>query len=281
MNEELLDCEIVRDLLPAYAGQTAGAKSSALVEAHLETCGACREELESLREGGREGDAQALRIGREVLGKINKRHSKQYRRGVVRAVLISLAAVIGITGLLFGVRVPVTLTSDDIELSNDYSWASGGDDGGADWRGLCRGFHMEYHHKPWTPFTNMWADVHFDDATGTETEYTFYTISPRLLDVLVSPVTMVSYPRSIGYSRDEPMIRDEDGQCQPKYPNVIWKVYYLNSRDEDVMQKVVFPEGYRGPRERFLDSEGNLKPEIAQVATLLWEGPVEDWKLIG
>jgi hypothetical protein len=278
MNGEQLDCEIVRDLLPAYAGQSAGAKSSALVEAHLQSCDACREELENLREG----DAQALRIGREVLEKINKRHSKQYRRGVLRAALISLAAVIAAAALLFGLRVPVTLTSDDIELRNDYSWASGdGGVGAADWRGLSRGFHMEYHHKPWTPFMNEWSNAHYDDATGTQTEYTFYNIAPRLVDVLLSPFTAGAYPRMIGYSRDEPIAQDEDGQWQPKYPNVVWKVYYYQRRDEDVLRRSVFPEGYGGPRESLLDSEGNLKPEVAEVATLLWEGPVEDWELIG
>jgi len=271
VNEEQFDCDFVRDLLPAYAGQSASAKTNAIVEGHIPDCPACREELEGLQESG----ARALQIGQDVLGKVKKKHSKKHRRTVLLSILLSIIGVIGIAALLFGVRVPVTLTSGDIELSNDYSWADGGDGIDAEWRGLSRGFHMEYRHKPWTPLMSEWSDVHYDNATGTQTEYTFYSITPRLVDCLLSPFTSKRNPRMTGYSRDVPMVRDENQQCQPKYPNVIWKVYYYNHRDEDVLKQVVFPEGLEGSRESLLNSDGSLKPEIAEIATLLWEGPVE------
>jgi hypothetical protein len=268
VNEELFDCEIMRDLLPAYAGQSAGAKSSALVETHLQTCAACREELESLRES----DARALQIGREVLEKFNRRHSKKYRRAVLRAVLISLAAVIGIAALLFAVRVPVTLTLDDIELNSFQSISPGDDEHATGWLD----FTLYYHRMPGTPYINEWSATHLDDATGTLTEYTFYNVSPRLVDALLSPIAFSYYSRGDGYSFEVPLVQSEDGQWQPKYPNVIWKVYYYQSRDEDVLYNTVFSEGREGPRQSLLDSEGNLKPEIVEIATLLWEGPVED-----
>ena len=274
MNEEQFDCEFVRDLLPAYAGQSASAKTNAIVEGHIQDCTPCLEELESLRES----DARAQQIGRGVLEKYNKRRSKKYRRTVFLSVALSLAGVIGIAVLLFGVRVPVTLTLDDIELRNDYSYVDGDDGLGTDWQGISRGFHMEYHRKPWTPYMNEWSNVRYDDTTGTMTEYTFYNIAPRLVDVLLSPFTARN-TRMIGYSRDVPMTRDEDGQCQPKHPNVVWKVYYYPYSAEEVLYDIVFPEGVKGPdprpRESLLDSEGNLKPEIAEIATLLWEGPVD------
>ena len=44
-----LDCEVIRDLLPLYAEQMASPASTALVEEHLQTCEACRAELEQMR----------------------------------------------------------------------------------------------------------------------------------------------------------------------------------------------------------------------------------------
>ena len=43
-----LDCEVIRDLLPLYAEHIASSASTALVEEHLESCDACREELRQL-----------------------------------------------------------------------------------------------------------------------------------------------------------------------------------------------------------------------------------------
>jgi len=267
VNEALYDCEIVRDLLLAYAGQSAGAKTIALVEMHLETCASCREELESLRDN----DAQATQIGQEVLAKFNKRHSKKYKRAVLRAALLSLTAVIVVSALLFGVRVPVAITRGDIELTSNQSIDPRDDEFSVGWIY----FNMFYYRLPGTPYMNVWGSTHYDNTTGTQTEYTFYNINPRLVDVLLSPFGRF-YSRSSGYSRENPVVQDEEGQWQPKYPNVIWKVYYYQSRDEGVLYDTVFAEGREGPRQSLLDSEGNLKPEVAEIATLLWEGPVKD-----
>ena len=276
MNEEQFDCEFVRDLLPAYAGQSASARTNAIVEGHIPGCSSCKEELEGLREN----DARALQIGRDVLEKYNKRHSKKFRRTVLLSVVLSLVGVIGIAALLFGVRVPVTLTLDDMELSAGYGVHNyeGREDGREEVGSV--NFGMEYHRKPGTPYIHEWSATHYDDATGTLTEYTFYNIAPRLVDVLCSPIAPHLFQRSNGYSYEYPEIQDEAGQWQPKYPNVIWKVYYYPYSAEDVLYDITFPEGVKGPdprpRESLLDSDGNLKPEIAEIATLLWEGPVED-----
>lgn len=272
MNEALYDCEVVRDLLPAYAGQSAGAKSSAMVEAHLRTCPTCRAELESLREN----DVHALQIGREVLEKFNKKHSKKYKRAVLRAVLISLASVVAAAALLFAVRVPVTLDLDDMELNSGFYF----DDVDNKTVGMLD-FSMKYNRRPWAKQVGELTSRHYDDATSTLTEATFYNISPRLVDILLSPFipsghSLWGYPdRSDAYSLDIPLVQGEDGQMQSKYPNVVWKVYYYQHRDEDIMTRTLFPKGHDGPRQSLLDSKGNLKPEIAEVVTLLWEGPVD------
>ena len=44
-----LDCDIIRDLLPLHAEGLTSPKSAALVEEHLATCGACRNELKEAK----------------------------------------------------------------------------------------------------------------------------------------------------------------------------------------------------------------------------------------
>ena len=55
-----LSCDVIRDLLPLYADRTASADTAALVEEHLASCPACREEL------GRLGAALPAAIYRSV-----------------------------------------------------------------------------------------------------------------------------------------------------------------------------------------------------------------------
>ena len=43
------ECEVIRDLLPLYAEHIASPASTALVEEHLESCDACREELRQMQ----------------------------------------------------------------------------------------------------------------------------------------------------------------------------------------------------------------------------------------
>ena len=270
--KEQFDCDFVRDLLPAYAGQSASARTNAIVEGHIPNCPPCREELESLRES----DARALQIGRGVLEKYNRKRSKKYRRSVLLTVLLSLVGVIGIAALLFGVRVPVTLTLDDMELCNDVQY---NDNENPTERML--GFHMQYFRRPWAKYVGEITSHHYDEATGTLIMCAFYNVSPRLVDVLLSPIfppgqRWFGYPsRYDGFAIEDPLTRGEDGQLQPKYRNVIWKVYYYQHRDEDLFLRTLFPDGHNALRESLLDGEGNLKPEIAEIATLLWEGPVE------
>jgi len=274
VNEEQFDCEFVRDLLPAYAGQSASAKTNAIVEEHIQDCPPCREE----REVRRKGDARALQIGQGILEKYSRRHSKKFKRTVLLSVTLSLAGVIGIAALLFGVRVPVTLTLEDMVLSANYGVHNyeGREDGREEVGSV--NFGMKYHRKPGTPYIHEWSATHYDDATDTLTEYTFYNIAPRLVDVLCSPIAPHLFQRSSGYSYEYPEIQDEEGQMQPKYPNVVWKVYYYQYRDESILYNVTFPDDIEGiyRRQSLLDSKGNLKPEIVEIATLIWEGPIEE-----
>ena len=77
-----VSCDVIRDLLPLYPDQAASADTVALVEEHLASCPACREEL------GRLGTAlPAEPEGVEPL----RRFKRRWRR---RQVLIAVTAAV-------------------------------------------------------------------------------------------------------------------------------------------------------------------------------------------
>ena len=44
-----LPCELIRDLLPLYAEHLTSPETGQLIEEHLQSCPACRDELHSIR----------------------------------------------------------------------------------------------------------------------------------------------------------------------------------------------------------------------------------------
>ena len=86
-----LSCDVIRDLLPLYADRAASADTAALVEEHLASCPACREEL------GRLGAAlPAEPEGAEPL----RRFKRRWRR---RQVLIAVTAVVATAAVAAGI----------------------------------------------------------------------------------------------------------------------------------------------------------------------------------
>lgn len=86
-----LSCDVIRDLLPLYADRTASADTAALVEEHLASCPACREELRRL------GAAlPAEPEGAEPL----RRFKRRWRR---RQVLIAVTAVMATAAVAAGI----------------------------------------------------------------------------------------------------------------------------------------------------------------------------------
>ena len=70
-----VSCDVIRDLLPLYTDQAASADTVALVEEHLASCPACREEL------GRLGTAlPAEPEGVEPLRRFKRRWRRRQRR---------------------------------------------------------------------------------------------------------------------------------------------------------------------------------------------------------
>lgn len=81
MNE--LSCAVARDLLPLYADGAVSEETKAVLEAHLEGCPACREELESLR--------TPLPIPAETEAEPLRKIKRNLRRRRRRAVLLTAA----------------------------------------------------------------------------------------------------------------------------------------------------------------------------------------------
>lgn len=86
-----VSCDVIQDLLPLYTDQAASADTVALVEEHLASCPACREEL------GRLGTAlPAEPEGVEPL----RRFKRRWRR---RQVLIAVTAVMATAAVAAGI----------------------------------------------------------------------------------------------------------------------------------------------------------------------------------
>ena len=77
-----VSCDVIRDLLPLYTDQAASADTVALVEEHLASCPACREEL------GRLGTAlPAEPEGVEPLRRFKRRWRRRQQPQTVRHLL--------------------------------------------------------------------------------------------------------------------------------------------------------------------------------------------------
>ena len=108
-----MNCEIIRDLLPLYADDVCSAASKAAVEQHLESCEACRTELQELRCGETSVLAEEVDSARAAY----KAWRKQKFVTIERAVLtMCLLFVIGV--VLFYPDMPMPVFEKDINVSN-------------------------------------------------------------------------------------------------------------------------------------------------------------------
>lgn len=90
-----LSCSVIADLLPLYAENLAGAESRALVEEHLKTCSACRKRLEELKT-----PAAVPASAPAPLKQVRRAVRRKRHIAVLLAVLLSLAAAVGVFGAL-------------------------------------------------------------------------------------------------------------------------------------------------------------------------------------
>ena len=101
-----VSCDVIRDLLPLYTDQAASADTVALVEEHLASCPACREEL------GRLGTAlPAEPEGVEPL----RRFKRRWRR---RQVLIAVTAAVVTAAVAGGIFLTCFWGRGELEQGN-------------------------------------------------------------------------------------------------------------------------------------------------------------------
>ena len=113
-----LSCDVIRDLLPLYADRAASADTAALVEEHLASCPACREELRRL------GAAlPAEPEGAEPL----RRFKRRWRR---RQVLIAVTAVVATAAVAAGIFLTCfwgrRVAAGEVEVSLELQWSGSG-----------------------------------------------------------------------------------------------------------------------------------------------------------
>lgn len=125
-----VSCDVIRDLLPLYTDQAASADTVALVEEHLASCPACREEL------GRLGTAlPAEPEGVEPLRRFKRRWRRRQVLIAVTAAVVTAAVAGGIFLTCFWGR---RVAAGDVEVSLELQWSgltSGEDSGGDGSRG--------------------------------------------------------------------------------------------------------------------------------------------------
>lgn len=90
-----MECEIIRDLLPLYADGVAGEASRELVRRHLESCPACRAELERMQTE-LEGTAAADTDCAAALRRRKRRMTRRTAAAAAAALLAGVALCLGI-----------------------------------------------------------------------------------------------------------------------------------------------------------------------------------------
>ncbi len=102
-----MNCEIIRDLLPLYAEQMTSEATAQAVREHLETCPACRAELERISTPAPAAEEQIL-----PLQKLQKTLRRRRGLAVLLAVCLTAAAL---SVLFFHVSKPVYYSAEGYE----------------------------------------------------------------------------------------------------------------------------------------------------------------------
>lgn len=93
-----LSCDIIRDLLPLYVDEVCSEESRTAVEAHLQSCAQCREELRVMRCG------ETAAIAEEV--NTAKAAGKLWKKSKLRSMLLGLLIAAALFGVAYALTVP-------------------------------------------------------------------------------------------------------------------------------------------------------------------------------
>jgi hypothetical protein len=94
----MINCAIIRDLLPLYADDVVSKESKALISEHLAACGTCKDELDKLQ-----GEVRKLHADNAKMNVLKSMKRKIHRRNVIIGVSASIIVVV--LAIFIGVKV--------------------------------------------------------------------------------------------------------------------------------------------------------------------------------
>ena len=116
----MMDCSIIRDLLPLYHDKVCSEESRQAVKAHLEICGDCRRILEEMTGPLPELVRRENVAGAESVKKISSEWKKSKWRARIKGAALATAVCVVLFGLWYGLTqwniVPVAM--ERIEISD-------------------------------------------------------------------------------------------------------------------------------------------------------------------
>ena len=246
MNE--LSCGVARDLLPLYADNLIGEESRVLIEAHLESCEACRTELGTLRMSLPKEAPKAEKSLRRVKGKLKKR--------LITAVSVTLVVAIVLYGGWFYIDsyMPPMEYREGLIGIDDF----GGQPPELGFLQPYMGCKVDEYHrvdeegKRW-----LWYFVHLTEPSlYTRLYFKFHTLSERAEGA---------------YSWLPLGLRDDYGRPIKHAQHI--GVYYVY--DWKAFQEIMNYAPVMG-NDRLLDRKtGQLTQEALALCKLIWEGVVE------
>ena len=126
-----LPCVVVRDLLPLYHDGVVSSDTSDLIEAHLECCESCRDELNSIRADDNIGKKLLEQGGDSYFNEFRDGVKALRRNGTIRGVLIAVAVVaVFIGGIAFlNNEDIVKVDPADLDIGNVCRYDFGADGG--------------------------------------------------------------------------------------------------------------------------------------------------------
>lgn len=100
-----LPCELIRDLLPLYAEHLTSPETSQLIEEHLQSCPACRDELHSIRlPVPVQADAQADAPLKQVHAALRKKQLL-----TILAAVLAVVCALALAVWMYSAKAPATV----------------------------------------------------------------------------------------------------------------------------------------------------------------------------
>ncbi|MDR1464219.1 MAG: zf-HC2 domain-containing protein [Oscillospiraceae bacterium] len=268
-----ISCQVCRDLLPLYADGITSTESAALVESHTAACDSCRTELGRLRLPAPLSEDTPKRTIKQV----KKRIHRKRRLAVTGAVAGTAALLLLLLGVQTKFHLPVELRPEDV-VSVRFGGAATEDP-----LPYGNGFHVRPHDLTITWNIGASDKIAIDaqnhvNPDGSVTESLFLSLSVTPIAKLLQPGKQQrDFSAGLAAYRQDPD-QPVSGDALPEpYEVSRLRIYYVSQKDLDRFYELSRPiQNAAGDfvDQALLDESGELLPEIAKLATLIWEGPV-------